>query len=392
MRDREPCPYSEALRERPVTHRYVDPLDQIWLEAARGVGLRVERNRDVFAATDGKGTLWLAPPEALDADDCLAQMIFHELCHSLVMGAKSFERPDWGLDNETDQHRSLEHACLRVQAALLEPLGLRRVFAPTTEYRAFYDSLGTDPLAPVAGTEDDESPIRARVALQRSERAPWAPHLQRALEASARVIHAVHAAVYAGQTSDVEAPPSDVISSLYARVAPRALPHPSGWHANAVADRTCGECGWFALQRGRAWGKCRQLGEARVEATWPSCERFEGPLDCLTCGACCREAYDVVAVSLRDPALQHHRKLMVVYEGRAEMRREHGRCVALRGGQPLTVPLPGQDPERPEPPLYQPGGAPFTCAIYEERPRTCRDFARGGEHCLTARRRVGLSR
>src|SRR5690606_42008244 len=112
-----------------------------------------------------------------------------------------FEHPDWGLDNETDQHRTLEHACLRVQAALLEPLGLRHVFAPTTEYRAFYDALGSDPLAPVAGFEDDESPLRARLAPQRSARPPWAPHLGRALEASARVIHAVHAAPTARPTS-----------------------------------------------------------------------------------------------------------------------------------------------------------------------------------------------
>mgnify|MGYP002149144524 CR=1 FL=1 len=40
------------------------------------------------------------------------------------------------------------------------------------------------------------------------------------------------------------------------------------------------------------------------------------------------------------------------------------------------------------------GGAeegPYACAVYEERPRTCRDFTRGSAHCLSARRRVGLS-
>jgi hypothetical protein len=33
----------------------------------------------------------------------------------------------------------------------------------------------------------------------------------------------------------------------------------------------------------------------------------------------------------------------------------------------------------------------FRCVIYDDRPRTCREFTLGSEHCLTARRRVGLS-
>ena len=33
----------------------------------------------------------------------------------------------------------------------------------------------------------------------------------------------------------------------------------------------------------------------------------------------------------------------------------------------------------------------FHCTIYDDRPRTCRDFTLGSAHCLTARRRVGLS-
>ena len=34
----------------------------------------------------------------------------------------------------------------------------------------------------------------------------------------------------------------------------------------------------------------------------------------------------------------------------------------------------------------------YHCRIYEDRPRTCREFEPGGRHCLAARRRVGLSR
>jgi len=33
----------------------------------------------------------------------------------------------------------------------------------------------------------------------------------------------------------------------------------------------------------------------------------------------------------------------------------------------------------------------YQCTIYDDRPRTCRDFTLGSNHCLTARRRVGLS-
>jgi hypothetical protein len=85
---------------------------------------------------------------------------------------------------------------------------------------------------------------------------------------------------------------------------------------------------------------------------------------------------------------------MVLNDGRSEMRRDHGRCAALAGGKalPNIAPTPNEQQERPEPPLYAPSATPFTCDIYAERPRTCRDFQLGGEHCLTARRRVGLSR
>jgi Fe-S-cluster containining protein len=31
------------------------------------------------------------------------------------------------------------------------------------------------------------------------------------------------------------------------------------------------------------------------------------------------------------------------------------------------------------------------CVIYDDRPRTCREFTLGSAHCLSARRKVGLS-
>ena len=79
---------------REVTHRYEDPLDRVWIGCAQRIGLRVVRDPGAFATTDGRGTLAIATAEGLDADDCLAQMIVHELCHSLVQGPQSFEEPE----------------------------------------------------------------------------------------------------------------------------------------------------------------------------------------------------------------------------------------------------------------------------------------------------------
>ena len=154
---------------RPIHHRYVDPLAQIWLDCAARVGLRVVRSGDAYASYqppgDGRGTLIIGDDASLDADDSLAQMIFHELCHSLVQGEDAFERADWGLDNETDRDAWREHACLRVQAVLAARHGLRGFFAPTTDYRAdFWDQLPADPLA----DRGDPSVHAAIVALRRA--------------------------------------------------------------------------------------------------------------------------------------------------------------------------------------------------------------------------------
>lgn len=187
---------------RTVRRRYVDPLDAVWLRAATDVGLHVVRAPDAFASTDGQGQLLLGTPETLDADDCLAQMIFHELCHALVQGPASFAEVDWGLDNETERDVVREHACLRVQAALLAPLDLRVAFAPTTDFRVWYDALPDDPLE---GPPDDASIPLAKEALARVDTPPWAPHLRRALDASARIVAAVRDA--GGDVLTGELPP-----------------------------------------------------------------------------------------------------------------------------------------------------------------------------------------
>lgn len=330
---------------RAITHRYEDPLDRVWMTAAARVGLRLRRSAEVYAATDGAGTLTLGAPETLDADDCLAQMIFHELCHSLAQGAASFEREDWGLDNESDRDLAREHACLRVQAVLARRHGLGSVLAPTTDHRAFYDALGPDPLA-----GDDASVVLARLGLRNAEKDPWAPHLGEALIATAMIVQAAAA----------HAPPS----SLLSRLEPPTPRHPSGLFAHAAPPGTCAECAW------RGEHGCQQTGD-EVDPRWPGCERFEAAIECGTCGACCREAYAVVELADDDPFAARHPDLVARADGRLELRRVDDRCPPLEGDGSVA--------------------APYRCALYDERPETCRDFTRAEEHCLDARRRVGLS-
>jgi hypothetical protein len=179
------------MSPRRIEARYLDPLDVIWLAAAQAFGLRVSRSDQVFASVDGRGELTLGAASTLDPDDCLAQMIFHELCHSLVAGEQGLELPDWGLPDWSEDlsgvDTCVEHAALRLQAQLAGAHGLREVLAPTTDFRAYYDALPEDPLAP--GTD---AAIRiARDALPRVERAPWGPHVGRALLATARVVRVV---------------------------------------------------------------------------------------------------------------------------------------------------------------------------------------------------------
>ncbi len=384
-----------AAVPRRISHRYLDPLDVIWIETARAIGLKIRRSEQVYASTDGRGTLEIAAPGAFDADDCLAQMIFHELCHSLVQGPDSFRVADWGLDNETARDDVLEHACMRVQAALLEPLGLRRVLGPTTDFRAYYDELGDDPLTP-RGNDTDDATVLAGAAYQRAKKRPWAPHLERALEATADIVHAVSRVTEGGHATRSPTGSEGELPGLFALTASRAAPHPAGFVVHPSARRSdfearCGACSWsFCGGPGRPVLRCRQAEGARIEEAWPACDRYEDDVDCLSCGACCREAYDVVALSARDPAAAKHSHLMVIQDGQAEMKRVAGRCIALQGGSDV-MPRPAcAAPDQP--PLHRPGGAPYTCAIYEERPKPCRDFELTGEHCLSARRRVGLSR
>ena len=128
---------------------------------------------------------------------------------------------------------------------------------------------------------------------------------------------------------------------------------------------TCAGCVW--RKPGKRADRClRHRGEA-VSPAWPACPAFtpDAELDCLACGACCREAYHTVEVSRRDAFVRLHRELTHEQEGRLHVLRNGPRCVCL--------------------------GDDFRCAHYADRPRTCRDFERGGPNCVEARRRVGLT-
>lgn len=378
---------------RSITHRYLDPLDAVWLACAGKIGLRVRRESDVYASTDGAGLLLLSDAAGMDPDDCLAQMIFHELCHALVQGPESFAWVDWGLENETQRDDDLERACLRLQAALLDPLGLRQVFGPTTEFRSFYDALPADPFEE-RSAEDVPSIVRGRAAWARRRQAPWAPHLEEALERTAQIVRAAAAAL--PYPADLGGPPAP---TLYEKVEPRAELHRTGLPMPRVkkGELSCESCAWCTKSAANGQMRCRQAEGRGTVGAAPACERYESALNCLTCGACCREAYDAVIVRPRDPALKVHKEKFIERNGSYDVPRQEGRCSFLEGGLRLPVIKPAihsprGEPEQVSPPSYIPGGAPFTCKIYEDRPQTCRDFTLGSAHCLHARRKVGLSR
>jgi hypothetical protein len=326
-------------------------VDRLWIEAARRIGFRVERTQDAYASTDGQGTILIGARETLDADDSLAQLVMHELCHALVQGETRWGLVDWGLDNTSARDDVREEACLRLQAHLAAAHGLRTLMAPTTPWRPFYFALPGDPLD-VREAREAAACALARSAAALAKRSGVAAALAEALAGSAAILRA----------------------SGVGPCAPER--HPLGG-ALGPAGESCGSCAWRYLGgRGRPVDRCRQFsadsGEGRrVSAAWPSCERWEGALDCQSCGACCREAYHVVSVSMRDPVVWKRPELVVRSGHRFSILRSHDRCAALE--------VTGAE-----------GHRRYACSIYEDRPQTCRDFARGGAHCLVARRRVGL--
>jgi hypothetical protein len=327
-----------------------EAIDEIWRRAAAEIGFKLARTTGAYATSDGHGEIAIGATETLDDDDALAQLVFHELCHAITEGEDALRKPDWGLDN-APAHVVREHACLRLQGALADRFGLREAMAPTTPYRDYYAALPADPLDDAAG--DGEAAGRAAAAWARFVASSWRAPIEQALAETAAAIGIGAAA-----------------PALGAR-------HPLGFRLGPAAE-TCGSCAWvYEGGRGLAVTRCRQSAPAngdgaRTARSHPACAHWEPAVDCRTCGACCREAYHSVTVSMRDPVVWQEPELIERHGHRFEIRREGSRCAAL---QVET----------------RTGGPGYTCAIYDHRPRPCREFAAGGRHCLEARRRVGLS-
>ena len=134
-------------------------------------------------------------------------------------------------------------------------------------------------------------------------------------------------------------------------------------------DAQCSSCAWhFVGGRGRPVDRCRRHGNQRVDTDWPGCESHVETLDCLTCGACCREAYDAVEVGARDPFVRLHPEWLKRVDGRWNIERDGGVCACLA-----------------------PKDGTWGCTVYADRPRTCRDFEMGGTNCVDARVRLGIT-
>ncbi len=170
---------------RVIDKKYQDPIEIIWVATAAELGINVVRSSDAFATWDGAGTLKIGINETLDADDSLAQMIFHEICHAAVAGPNHFASADWGLDNDNPDDVVQEHACLRLQAALAGNYGLARFMAATTDFQEFYLRIMN---APLNENEDRESSISlAQQTLGQLRTSNWFPVLDRALTATAKI-------------------------------------------------------------------------------------------------------------------------------------------------------------------------------------------------------------
>lgn len=351
---------------RHVTHRYQDPLDLVWLAGAARLGIRVERSAEVYASWDGSSVLTLSTPDDFDPDDSLAQLIYHEICHSLVAGPRGQRLPDWGLSNTDDSDLVYEHACHRVQAALAAPYGLRDFFAVTTEWRPYWDALPRDPLA----DGDDPAIAIAREGYRRAQLEPMSSVLGEALERTARL-----AAIVRELPLEADA--------LWTLAKGR---HPSGLLMETTPRGTCGECAWAhgrngthrdSVAHGRGGLRCRRSApnpddRAAVEPRWPGCESFELPLaaaSCRGCGACCREGYDRVELRRGEAVRKRHPALITVDGKVAYIGRPDGKCRALSEADGC-----------------------YTCEIYADRPKACAELEPGGDACLSARRRVGLTR
>ena len=321
--------------------RYSDPLDAIWLDLMDRLGWRVERTTQVYASWNGKGTLFISVPEDFDPDDCLAQMLLHELCHALVAGPGCLDKPDWGMENTDSRDLAQEHACHRLQAALTGPHGLRDMLRPTTDHRPYYEALPADPLRP----GKDPAIVLAREGFIRGTQGPWAEPLADALKATAAL-------------ADILRP--HAAGTIWAESRP---PHPTGMAPAESSQRSCGDCAWMTAERA-----CQHAG-VPVQADWPACLRWEavfGEEACPSCGACCHRGFDVVDLDPDEALVTARPDWIDKDRWGLHLPRPDGHCVALN-----------ED-------------APWRCTVYEQRPRNCAELEVRGSACLSARQRAGI--
>ena len=346
---------------RPIKAHYSDPLDLIWTETAARLGLTIARSKDSYASYDGAGGLSVSDEAGFDADDSLAQLIFHELCHLLVEGEAARHQVDWGLNNIDPSPEDLQHeyACLRLQRALLLPYGLEECLPATTIYRSYYDALGKRPLDSRRSAERALL-RRSRAGHRRAQAAPYVQPLAVALGTTAQI---------ASQASTLA---RDSLWKRYRPVPLSPVPrHPMGFPWGP-ADATCDDCAWArpnAAGRRRCVRSATGRGHGRyLNPDQLACSFFEAPLDCGLCGACCREAFDLIEVGQREPLARNRPELLSPGSRGLELRRVGGRC-----------------------PLLVDAGGSYLCGDYAGRPRSCADFEQGSRNCLIARQRVGIS-
>ena len=191
-----------TIAGRQATRSYLDPVERIWLTTAGRLGMAVQRADHAYASWDGAGTLTLGTPETLDSDDCLAQMILHEICHWIANGTDSIEQIDWGFE-PTEFVDWREYPAIRLQGWLAEAHGLRTVLGPTTNARDYYDRV-EDWAGPLG-----DDPVEARIvehtvaAMQRARAGRWWRPVQQALAATAMIRRVTDPFTLEGEPGDL---------------------------------------------------------------------------------------------------------------------------------------------------------------------------------------------
>ena len=229
--------------------------------------------------------------------------------------------------------------------------------AVTTNWRPYWDALPEDPLR----DGDDPAIAIAQTGFQLAQKSPFESVLKRSLSATAAIADAVRG---------VAQP-----SSLWSVTRPR---HRLGSLLSGSETLRCGSCAWAVS--GKSGLRCRQHKPPNkiappIRFDEQACERWERKLvaeDCANCGACCRQGFDLLPVSARDPFRKLHPELVQLHNGAHIVPRPSGTCVALDGDGAAAT--------------------PYRCRHYATRPKNCEDFEVAGDACLLARRRVGLSR